>query len=1241
MAANRGIVTLVSLLSIVVQLLVGPPRPAYAKSSEVLNPARPRYAELAVKAQREGTVRVIVGLNVSSTPEGRLMSERAVQAQRNAIHSTQDILLGSLDRQNVKAYAEWDVIPYMALKVDEAALKVLESSPLVTSIEEDMLVPPALNTSIPLIGADQVRAVGVDGSGWTVAILDTGVQADHEFLGGSENSRVVSEACYSNAGGDGSGMTLCPDGTPSQETGHAADPTTSACMNGGSNLCSHGTHVAGIAAGDGPQLSGVAPGASIVAIQVFTRFDSPSICASTSTPCVLSYNSDRISALQHVYELRDTYNIAAINMSIGGGRSTGYCDSGPEAAIVDVLHSVGIATVIAAGNSGYTDAIAYPACISSAVAVGASNDDNTVAVFSNSSPLVDLLAPGASIRSSIPGNTYGTMLGTSMAAPHVAGAWALLKSVNPTTTVDEVLTALEDTGFSITDARNGVTKSRIDVGEAAGELNQATWLGYTTSWNAADNWSTGAVPSWLSSVIVPAAPSGGYSPVIDVDVDVHNMIITDGAQLGMTTKTLCVYGDWLVQGSGVFSATGGTVVFQGKTSQTISMTTNADDHFHNLQIGNGSSTPSLVLRSDLNVDGNLTLVDGATLEAGSNTLHVAGNWHDIAHSFASSASTVVLDGERQTVNRATVGTVMSQDFSDYDGSTQLTSLPPTGWSRPSGTDGWWFTGDSRDSNWSGIARVFGIANKIDVWLFSSALHLRRDVTYLLQFKYHILSNPQQLYVKLGSSPITAAMTRTIFADADVDNASWIRATQAFTVATDGTYYLGFNDFNPAFASGSYGATLDDVILTGVEDLTFHNLIVDHSSLVMLNHNVRVENDLTVFGTMDVGDNTLDVEEVLAGDGSLQQTRSITAGSTVEFLHFQDVALVTIADNTTDGEPPGETTVIRHNRPPGGGSPDPGEMPFYVEIDATADSDLNTDLTICYTAWEVSQGNGVNEDNLVLFRYADGTWANVGFDVRDTVDNCVTRYHVTDFGIWTLSAQAPLAEYEVAPLGLVFDVQHVNAGAMVSQSVTITNHNSTDLRITSVDLLGNDAEQFAIANDTGETTLTPGSTCTIWISFDPRSIGVKTATLQITTDDDEPTIAVALSGTAVDQDVSVSPLNIVFGSQNVDARTTISQTMIIANDGTADLSITNITLLGNDAGEFSITSDSGEAVLSPGSSRTLWVSFTPSSPGAKNATLQVTTDDGDRPTVEVPLSGTGSIGTGTQRILLPLVANDTN
>src|SRR6185369_9493280 len=79
---------------------------------------------------------------------------------------------------------------------------------------------------------------------------------------------------------------------------------------------------------------------------------------------------------------------------------------------------------------------------------------------------LNLLAPGRWINSSVPGGGFQILQGTSMATPHVAGAWAVLKSKAPSATVDQVLQALTSTGLPVTDSRNGITKPRIRVDAA-------------------------------------------------------------------------------------------------------------------------------------------------------------------------------------------------------------------------------------------------------------------------------------------------------------------------------------------------------------------------------------------------------------------------------------------------------------------------------------------------------------------------------------------------------------------------------------------------------------------------------------------------------------------------------------------------------------------------------------------------------------------------------------------------------
>ncbi|MFE4633625.1 proprotein convertase P-domain-containing protein [Streptomyces sp. NPDC056773] len=359
----------------------------------------------------------------------------------------------------------YDQVPMVTLTVDQAGLTALRSNPDVVSVTEDVPVPPMLDGSTGRIGADKAFAAGGTGAGTAVAVIDTGVAKSHPFLSG----RVTAEACFSVNDEARGATSLCPNGGEFQEGAGSADADAGGCAELGA-ACSHGTHVAGIAAGNGTGLSGapkrgVAPGANIVAMQVFSRVNNDAYCGPGKSPCVLSFTSSQIKALEKVHGLKQSgMDIVAANMSLGAGRLTTACTGDPRSSVIDSLYAVGVATVVAAGNNGFGDAVNAPGCVPSAVTVGATTNDDQVATFSNRGPLLDLMAPGAAVVSSVPGGGYGAKSGTSMAAPHVAGALAVLRQKYPAQSIGNLVAMLGSSGTPIT--YTGAVTPRIDLGKA-------------------------------------------------------------------------------------------------------------------------------------------------------------------------------------------------------------------------------------------------------------------------------------------------------------------------------------------------------------------------------------------------------------------------------------------------------------------------------------------------------------------------------------------------------------------------------------------------------------------------------------------------------------------------------------------------------------------------------------------------------------------------------------------------------
>lgn len=439
-------------------------------------------------AHEKGRIRVSVGLRFQMRPSHRL-SPRASASQADSLRNIQNEVTRRVfgTPTNPETY-HLHIVPVSSMLVDDTQLLKLLSAPYVESVTLDAPLYPLLNKSSAIINADQVWKAGARGQGKTIAIIDTGVQKGHPMVLG----KIVSEACYS-ANTPGYEST-CPGGV--SETVEVDSGVECNRLK-----CDHGTHVAGIAAGSYYNKllsSGIALGSNIVSINVSSFVGKDGISFQWI---------DVAKALQRIYEIRDEYQIYSINMSLGDlEKHMVPCDDyRPEpgtdlAGIIDLLKDVGIATVVATGNQGEDGGVEYPACISRVIRVGSSNGlaisngmtQDVVSYFSNHSKEVDLLAPGLDILSASTKSEENRLTikkGTSMAAPHVAGAIALLGSAKASITSEEAVHALKCTGKPVTKRfkggqfiAQGFETPRIDVWAAylflVGKTKYSTYLSF-------------------------------------------------------------------------------------------------------------------------------------------------------------------------------------------------------------------------------------------------------------------------------------------------------------------------------------------------------------------------------------------------------------------------------------------------------------------------------------------------------------------------------------------------------------------------------------------------------------------------------------------------------------------------------------------------------------------------------------------------------------------------------------------
>jgi subtilisin family serine protease len=411
--------------------------------------------------ERTGQARIIVRMKTDAGQRSWAAASSAGEQRAMVTEATPQVER-ALRRANARMEKRFNTLPFVATTVDREQLLSLAAAPEVAAIYSVQIERPSqlvgverpvVASSVPSIDVAGAWAAGYDGTGYAVAVIDTGINVAHPMLAG----KAVGAACFGADYGTDT-KNQCPSGrTPEIAPGAASNCGTS-------ERCRHGTLTASIAVGNDGATFGVARGAKLVPVDVFSRVTDPTVCAPDPAPCELTDSLAVLSALDYINERAAEYKIAAVNISLGGGNNEAYCDNDARRPVVDMLRAKGIAVTAASGNEGRTGGIHAPSCISSAIAVGATADDTSVATFSNFSRIVDVMAPGASITGAHwSGSGYYTTQGTSVAAPHVAGAWAILRQALPQASAATLEDGLKRNGLRTTRADTGIEVPKIQV----------------------------------------------------------------------------------------------------------------------------------------------------------------------------------------------------------------------------------------------------------------------------------------------------------------------------------------------------------------------------------------------------------------------------------------------------------------------------------------------------------------------------------------------------------------------------------------------------------------------------------------------------------------------------------------------------------------------------------------------------------------------------------------------------------
>jgi len=398
-----------------------------------------------------GSVRVVVGLALPARPPPPPPPDAAagrraafLQELSASVQRVQSEVLTRTAGREFIVLRRFRTVPALVGIVSATGVGRLAALPGVVRIDLDT---PGQGTGTGVLvdaknltNADDVNELGITGEGITVAVLDSGLDLDHPDL----QDDLVDEACFCSDT-EGSATGCCPNGLPTQTGAGAAEDDQG-----------HGTHVTGIITSRGTVAPlGVAPDAEIVAVKVLD--ENKIFCCA----------SDVVAGLDWVAANHPS-DVDVVNMSLGTFATfSGECDDATANTMafrdaIESLHDLGIVTFAASMDGASATQMPAPACIQKALSVGAVDDADVPAVFSNSNSVTDLFAPGETVLSTFLDGGTNTFSGTSMASPHAAACAANILQAGGKLPPGEIEARLEATGVSVVDPKNSLTFPRID-----------------------------------------------------------------------------------------------------------------------------------------------------------------------------------------------------------------------------------------------------------------------------------------------------------------------------------------------------------------------------------------------------------------------------------------------------------------------------------------------------------------------------------------------------------------------------------------------------------------------------------------------------------------------------------------------------------------------------------------------------------------------------------------------------------